>query len=163
MTPELNAAVYFNEPLIFKVAGQQKEYYPAGSFPLLDDEECNAAPSIDLEEDEIDFPYCPSLYAENHYESEDATYDDFDDYHDPNEGDYEEQNLDLYRLYDVFIHRPIDPYSERQLYVIHDFDYTNEDDIVIIPNKYAVLCLLKAPFIDLDPFSRLLPNGFNLL
>lgn len=134
------------ESLVFRVGSKPPVYYPPGSFgpeegsngSFPSDAESHGftvLSDIDTEEeDELaeDYDLLPSDYP-----------GDFDTHHEPGC-----ENSMLYRSYDVFIYKAEDPRATIQFYVIHCFDYDSEGSIIIHPNKFGVICLLKVASID---------------
>ena len=109
---------------VFRNARDSSEHVPIESADELlqdDYDQLEYTSEIDNSEAEADFEDCPFDIQEN-----------TDGY-----------NSLLYRNYDVFIRKPPDPLAKRQFYVMHDFQYDVDSNIIINQKDFVVLCLLK--------------------
>jgi hypothetical protein len=147
----------FKERFVIKVGGEEPVVYPPGH--LLAAMESLAPPSPELEEEVVEIEqqayddYNIGRLEENGPEEDTfpAGYDeaDWDVAPEP-----DVSNHTIYRLYDVFIHKSTEPYSSQQLYVMHDFQSGPQDEITIVPNRFAVVAILNVIIVN---------NSCNLL
>ena len=137
--------------MIFKVASKQPVVYPPGYFG--DGMESHIPSSPEMDKEELEY--------------QEQTYDDFNigrfEENGPEEdtfpGNYDEGDFDippepevsnhtLYRLYDVFIHKSAEPFASQQLYLMHDFQYGSNEEILVVPNRFAVVAILNVRFFN---------------
>jgi hypothetical protein len=138
----------FQEKLVFQAGSKAPVVFPPGYFG--DGEtECQATPPSEYEEEDLEEDRSEEDLETDRFQEmgpEDDYFPDesyFDVGHEP-----EVANHTLYRLYDVFIHTASDPLCSQQIYVMHDFKYGSNEEIEIVPNRFAVVTLLNLSFAD---------------
>ena len=134
----------FMESLLFQVAGEEPILYPPGYFGT-GNQECPATLDDDAgllhslnEEEEL---YESFNTTETIWEDNWSIGADFDI-----PGGQEEDNTKLYRVYDVFIRTPPDPKASKQFYVMQDFAFGTDQEIVVDHSRFAVVALLNIGF-----------------
>jgi hypothetical protein len=133
----------YMESLLFQVAGEEPVLYPPGYFGT-GPQERQSSPTADttlnnaLDEQEPDEFYGNNGDLEADWLGGDANFQDFDI---PN--DSGRDNSLLYRVYDVFIRTAPDPKASRQFYVMQDFQYGLDQEIVVDHSQFAVVTLLN--------------------
>jgi hypothetical protein len=131
----------------FRVGAEAPTVFPPGHYAT--DEECSATPPLEpeLEDDFMALDDALEDMAMGRYEengSEKGNYPvGYDDFHFDIMPDEEVQNHVLYRWYDVFLYKDPNTRGSQQFYVLHDYEYGPNDEVVIIPNRYAVVALLN--------------------
>lgn len=135
----------FMEPLTFQVCGEEPVHFPAGHFGS-GPQESQSTPEPDwvesdtlvLEEEQTEFPPCFDYDDDERFLEH---CDDFPTFDEPSNCYCD--NANLYRVYDVFIHTSPNPSSCRQFYVLQDFDYGPNKEILINRSRFAVVALLN--------------------
>lgn len=142
-------------PLQFQVGVEPMQYYPAGTFaenrkalecnvtPLQSEDQCEWYPE---DHDQCSTSSNPEVYDDNILDTNDD--------HIATQVHSHHMNSQLYRSYDIFVRHPTDPRSERQLYVMHDFDYDPEQNIVLSTTRFAVTSLIKVLLYNIDTLSK---------
>ena len=154
MKPRKKTTVY-QEPLLFRVAGEGAVLYPAGHFGNGENQESPA--TLDGNEDIYDGN--EDMYGEQELEPEafEMSSDFNPDYDDTWLNSIElpeldptilEDNSRLYRVYDVFIRTPPDPRASTQFYVMLDFRFGDNGEIMVDHSKFAVVALINISFED---------------
>ena len=140
----------FQEKLVFQAGSKAPIVYPPGHFGD-GKTECQATPPSDYENEEFEEDGTERNETERFEEMgpEDDCFPGMLDDSDFDVGpEPDVPNHTLYRLYDVFIYTDSDPLCSQQIYVMHDFKYGSNDEIEIVPNRYAVVTLLNLTFAD---------------
>ena len=146
----------YMEPLLFQVAGEDPVVYPPGFFGEGPEERQAPSQSNSFDNEELFIEPEP-------YESYDADagdwnpgYDDdfqrLDELDTPHE--FISDNASLFRVYDVFLHTAPDPRASRQFYVMNDFEFGSNKDIIVNHSLFAVVALLNVRILYLGSLRR---------
>ena len=147
VNPRRSRSIY-DMPLVFEAGNDPPVVYPPGTFRCEDDCECDETPALFDEPDDA-FPLGEETIQDFGNDSF-QIYDPSNDYGE----DIDElertllfsaesnDNSPLYRAYDVFIHKDSNPAASTQFYVLHDFEFNSDDNIEIIPSRFAVVSIL---------------------
>lgn len=133
------------EPLLVQIVGEEPVLYPPGHFGTGPLESQTTSTPETFYSDTMNEDPDELLDAYDAYDGE--RYHDFDDF--PNYDSLSPPpedtsvNAKLYRVYDVFIHKAPDPKASRQFYVLQDFDYGQDNEIVAYPSKFAVVTVIN--------------------